>query len=101
MEQLLQGLFIPIIATVGFAFYTFQVMVLKNTKLLENGVARNFKDKEKYRDMAGKLLLMMTIVSAVSTVLTQVSETASFVVFLIGLVVFLFLWKRMHDQYGW
>lgn len=101
MEELMYGMLIPIIATVGFAIYTIRVLFLKDMRPLENGGPHKYKDKEKYRDTAGKLLLMMTIFSAVSGVLSLYHAIASFVVIAVGMLVFIILWKRMHDHYGW
>ena len=93
-------LLISIMATAGLLYYAFRVLVQKDMKALYGKTKRKYKDEEKYRVGAGRLFILLAGFSAAMGVVGLFSRTASLLVILTGVVIFMILWKRMDDRYG-
>ena len=59
-----------------------------------------YKDKEKFAEKGGRLIIAYALSWLVMLVVSFFSEIIPIVIGIVAMAVFAFFWKKMNDEYG-
>lgn len=99
-ESYLSVAMIPIMMAVVLGYYAARLLMFHDAESITGDKAGKLKDKEKYIQESGKLIIFMAVGSAVMALVLYFNIYAAIAEIAIWFLVFGILWKRMNDKYG-
>ncbi len=92
---------IPLLLSAVFLYYAFRLLALHDTDCIrQKNDAKKLKDKDRYTQRAGELLLFLALGSLVMLGVCLISMAAALALLVIWFVIFGLLWAQMDRKYG-
>ena len=100
-QDFLSAAWLNLIAAAALLFFGIRAIVTHDLTFVRSKKAPPVKDEINYAKSAGKLMLLLAVVSLLMGVFTWLwGSFAGLAVFMVGIVIFMALWVQMDKKYG-